>query len=239
MPDVLPGMPALSMPNIGAGFNAAMANPMTWIGISITLGVIIALLVIFIIYAAKKTHMVVELKGVISGKPICIFFMENRYAEWKCIKPECGIIEDKNYGSFVINERATYIDKTTKNVLMPFDAQFAAGVNIHAAKLCDDLQYIMKDDEQMKLFRTAVSKNMVDETMQIDAIKTTVNIGAIKSMMSALIPHNINAKIQYTIASRMKNYGKVDGMQILLMFAGILGAIIIGYLIIKSVGGKD
>jgi hypothetical protein len=223
------------MPNFGASFNSAMSNPMTWIVVAFTFIALTVLLIIFIIVIAKKTHMVVEMKAWMKGYPISQFYQENRYVEWKAIKPSCGVIEDKNYGTFIINDRATYIDKTTKNVMLPFDAQFAAGVNMHAAKLADDLQYIMKDDEQMKLFRTAIAKNMLDETLNIDAIKTTVNIGAIKSMMSALIPHNINAKIQYTIASKMKNYGKVDGMQILLIFAGILGAILMGYLIIKSV----
>jgi hypothetical protein len=225
------------MAGFGASFSAAMTNPMTWIVTTFIFVGLFVLAIIFIMVCAKKTHMMVELKAWMGGVPISMFFQENRYVEWKGVKPSCGIIEDKNYGSFLINDRATYIDKTTKNVILPFDAQFAAGVNMHAAKLADDLQYIMKDDEQMKLFRTAVAKNMLDETMQIDAIKTTVNIGAIKSMMSALIPHNINAKIQFTIAQRMKNYGKVDGMQILLIFAGILGAIIMGYILIKSVGG--
>lgn len=221
-----------------ASVNAVMANPITWIVSTFVCLILFVLALIFIFIAAKKTHMMPELKGWASGKPIAMFYQENRYVEWKNVKPEQGVVEDKNYGTFIINDRATYIDKRTKNVILPFDAQFGAGVNIHAAKLADDLQYVMKDDEQMKLFRTAVAKNMIDETMHIDAIKTTVNIGAIKNMMSALIPHNINAKIQYTIASRMKNYGKVDGMQILWVFAGVLGACIMAYLIIKSVGSN-
>jgi hypothetical protein len=97
----------------------------------------------------------------------------------------------------------------------------------------------MKDEEQMKMFRTAVAHNMIDDSASIEGIKTTVNIGAIKNMMTALIPHNINAKIQFTIASRMKQFGNVNGMQILLIFGGMLGAIVIGYLIIKSVGGSS
>ena len=56
--------------------------------------------------------------------------------------------------------------------------------------------------------------------------------------MSALIPHNINAKIEKVIASRIKNYGKVNAPQIILIFVAILGAILMGYLIIKLTIGQ-
>jgi hypothetical protein len=221
---------------MGFNMNAMLSNPLTWIYTSIFLMVLLVMGVILLFIIAKKTHAIVELKAWIAKKQICLFFQENRYVDWVAMKPSCGLIEHKNYGTFIINDRATYVDKLTKNILLPFDANFGAGVNIHAAKLADDLQYVMKDEEQMKAFRTAVANNMLDDTVNIEGIKTTVNIGAIKNMMTALIPHNINAKIQYTIASRMKQFGNVNGMQILLIFAGMLGAIVIGYLIIKSVG---
>jgi hypothetical protein len=193
------------------------------------------ILFIFLIVLAKKTHALIEFKAFMKGYPIALFFQENRYCDWRAVQPEAGIITDKDYGAFIVNERATYVDKRTKNILIPFDSTFGASINVHAAKLVDDLQYIMKDEEEMKKLRWAIAHNMVDDNETITALKTSIQFGAIKTMMTALIPHNINAKIEKVIASRMKNYGNVNIPQVALLFAAVLGAILIGYLIIRMV----
>jgi len=204
-----------------------------WIGLSLLFLLLFLLLFIFVIIISKKTHAVVELKAWMKGYPIALFFQENRYCDWRPVQPEAGIVTDKDYGAFIINEKATYIDRRTKSVLLPFDSAFGAGVNVKAAKLADDLQYIVRDQEELKKFRYLIAKNAIEDDATLQAIKTTVHFGAIKSMMSALIPHNINAKIEKVIASRMKNYGKVNMPQVILTFVAIFGAIIMGYLIIK------
>jgi len=210
-----------------------LANIYLWMMLSFVFMTLFGLLFIFMIIMAKKTHMVVEFKAWMKGRPIALFFQENRYCEWKPVEPEAGIITDKNYGAFIINERATYIDRRTKSILIPFDAAFGASVNVHAAKLADDLQYIMKDEEQMKQLRWAIANDVIDDSESIDALKTSIHFGAIKNMMNALIPHNINAKIEKVIASRMKGFGSVNVPQVALLFAAILGAIILGALVIK------
>ncbi len=53
--------------------------------------------------------------------------------------------------------------------------------------------------------------------------------------MNALIPHNINAKIEKVIASRLKSYGNVNVPQVALLFAAVFGAMLMGYLIIRLV----
>jgi hypothetical protein len=181
----------------------------------------------------RKSHAGAELKGWIKGRPISMFFQENRYVDWKVLKPEAGIIIDKNYGGFIVNERATYIDKKTKNIIIPFDAQFGASVNMHAAKLADDLQYIMKDEEEMASLRSHIANGTIDENETINVLKTSISIGAIKTMMTALIPHNINAKIEKILAMRIKNYGKVDVAQLIFLFCAMLGAIILGGMIVR------
>jgi hypothetical protein len=194
---------------------------------------------IFIIIMAKKTHATVELKAWLKGRPIGLFFQDNRYCEWKPCIVEAGIIQDKDYGAFIVNEKATYIDKRTKAVLIPFDSQIATSVNVHSAKLIDDLQYLVKDEEEMKKLRYAIATNAIDENEEIQCLKTSIHFSAIKNMMTALIPHNINSKIEKVIASRLKGYGTVNVPQIALMFAAILGAIILGYLIIRLVNPKN
>jgi len=116
-----------------------MTNIYLWISLALLFMTLFGLLFIFLIIMAKKTHMTVEFKAWLKGRPIALFFQENRYCEWRAVEPEAGIIIDKNYGAFIINERATYIDRRTKNILIPFDAAFGASINIHAAKLADDL----------------------------------------------------------------------------------------------------
>jgi len=216
-----------------------LTNVYIWIGGTLLFLLLFLLETIFIIIMAKKTHATVEFKAWIKGQPICLFFQENRYCEWKICKPEAGIIQDKEYGAFIINERATYVDKRTKAVLIPFDAQIGSSINVHSAKLIEDLQYLVKDEEEMKKLRYAIATNAIDENEQINCLKTSIHFGAIKNMMTALIPHNINAKIEKVIASRLKGYGAINTPQIALLFAAILGAIILGYLIIRLVNPKN
>lgn len=208
-----------------------------WMGTTFLFLILFIILFIILIIMSKKTHAVIEIKAWLKGHPIALFFQENRYCDWRAVEPEAGIIADLDYGAFIINEKATYVDKLTKNVLIPFDAQFGASINVHAAKLADDLQYVIKDNEEMKKLRYAISHNLIADSETIDALKTSINFGAIKNMMNAMIPHNINAKIEKTIAARIKNYGNVNVPQVALMFAAILGAILMGYLIIRLTGG--
>lgn len=210
-----------------------LSNPFLWIGLALTFMTLFIILLILLIVLAKKTHAIVEFKAFLKGKPICMFFQENRYVHWEPMEPEAGIITHPNYGAFIVNEKATYIDKRTKNVIIPFDAAFGASVNIHAAKLADDLQYIIKDEESMKNLREAVANNDIEDTYTISCLKTSIHIGALKTMMTALLPHNINSKIEKILAQRMKGWGQVNHMQIIIIFAAILGAILMGYLIIK------
>jgi len=212
-----------------------LLNIYLWIGLSLLFLLLFILLLIFLILLSKKTHAIVEFKAWTKGRPIAMFFQENRYCEWKPVQIEAGILQDKEYGAFIINERATYVDKRTKNVLIPFDASVGASVNVHAAKLMDDLQYVVKDEEEMKKLRHAISLNLIDDNETINVLKTSIHFGAIKNMMTALVPHNVNAKIEKVIAARLKNYGNVNVPQVALLFAAVLGAMLMGYLIIRLV----
>jgi len=215
-----------------------LTNIYLWMGLTFLFLIMFGLTMIFLVFLAKKTHAIVEFKAWSKGWPIALFFQENRYCEWKPIEPEAGIIQDDNYGAFIINERATYVDKRTKCILIPFDASFGASINVHAAKLADDLQYVVKDEEELKRLRFAISNNMMEDSETITALKTSIHFGAIKNMMTALIPHNINAKIEKVIASRMKGFGQVNVPQIALIFVSIFGAILLGAMIIKLAFNK-
>lgn len=208
-------------------------NPFVLLGVIGILMLWFIASMILLILLARRTHAIIEFKASFQGKPIALFFQDNRYCEWRPVPVDAGIIQDKDYGAYIVNEKATYVDRRTKNILIPIDAAFGASINIKAAKLADDLQYVIKDEEQMKMFRIAIANNMIDETTEIKGIRTNVQIGALKSMMTALIPHNVNAKIEKVIAARLKGYGQVNVPQIALLFAAIFGAILLGALVIK------
>jgi len=112
------------------------------------LALLLMVCLILLILISKKTHALIEFKSSSKGNPISIFFQDNRYCEWKNSKPDAGMIEDKEYGAFVIN--STYIDKHTKNVLIPFNSSFAMSLNVKAAKMADDLTYIFKEQRYRK-----------------------------------------------------------------------------------------
>jgi len=216
-----------------------MANVYLWIGATFLFFILFCFAIFFIWFLSKRTHALIEFKAMIKGKPIAMFFQENGRVLWKPVEPEAGIIVDKDFGAFVINDKATYVDQSTKNIFIPFDASFGASVNVHAAKLAEDLGYMMKDEEKMKALRHAISNNMVDESETITALKTSINFGAIKNMMNALIPHAINEKISKVIASKIKGFGGINITQIILVFVSIFGAICLGALVIwLTMGSK-
>ncbi len=210
---------------------AWITNTYLWMGLTFLFFLLFILVMVVLVFISKKTHAMVEFKAWRKGHPIALFFQDNRFCEWKPVEPDAGIINDKDYGAYIIS--STYVDKKTKNVLIPFDAAFGASVNVKAAKLADDLRYVVRDERQMANLREAIATNKIKESETIEALKTSVNFGAIKGMMTALIPHNINAKIEKVIASRMKGFGNVNVPQIAMLFAAVFGAILLGALIIK------
>lgn len=214
-------------------------NFMLWFWMSIILFLFFVFYTILIIILAKKTHAMVEFKAWRKGCPISIFFQDSGYAEWKAIPAQTNIIQDDVYGTYIINETGTYVDRRTKTVLIPFDANFAGSINVSAAKLADDLKLILKDERQMEILRKAVMTGQIEETEEIKTLRTSVRFSSIKGMLNAMIPHAITAKLEMMIAQRLKGHSKINVPQLLLIFVVILGAIILGVIIIKSVLGGN
>jgi len=132
---------------------AFMNNIIFWILLSFTLIILMIVFIILFILLKLFTHAFDELKAKFSGTPICIFAEDTRYAEWKPIKPEAGMIEDKDYGTFIVNEQGSYIDRRTKNVYMFFDAGFGSGASVKAFKMSNDLYKVFQDESKMNEIR--------------------------------------------------------------------------------------
>lgn len=204
-----------------------------FIGLLGFFAVVVVIETILIFLIARKTHGFTELIATMRGVPISMFFQDSGYVEWKGIKPEAGIVEHKHLGSFIINERGTYVDRQTKNIFIPFDASVAISLNMRAAQLADALGGVINDDRAMYEFREAVMKGEIADSEYLNCVRDSIQVSAIKSMMNAMIPHNITSKIEKLVAAKLKNLGKVNPWQIVLIFVAMLGAILLGYLIIK------
>lgn len=204
-----------------------------WVGTSTILALLFMASIILLIVIAKKTHAIVEFKSSFKGLPISLFFQDNRYCEWKNVSPEAGMIEDKQYGSFVID--STYIDKQTKNVLIPFNSSFAMSLNVKAVKMADDLTYVFKEQKYRKKLKYGIMTGIIQETDGIDTLRTSVNFSTIKHFVSPILPHNVQSKIINTVRLRLKDSGATNIQNVILLIISALGAIILGGLVLKFV----
>jgi len=204
-----------------------------WVGITVILALLFMVGIILLIFISKKTHAIVEFKSSMKGMPISVFFQDNKYCEWKNVKTEAGMIEDKEYGTFVIN--STYIDKETKNVLIPFNSAFAISLNVKAAKMSDDLQYVFKEQEHRRKLKESIIKGVIQETEGLNTLRTSVNFSSVKNFVSPILPHNIQSKIINTVRLRLRQHGNGNIQNVILLIVSALGAIILGGLVLKFV----
>jgi len=211
-------------------------NLYLWIGLTLLFFLTSMMFFAVLIFLKMKTHAITELKAFLKKQPIALFFQDNRYCEWKVVKVDAGIIEDKKYGSFIINEKGSYIDRATNAVLLPFDANVATSLNIKACKVSDDLRLLATDEKQLSALRQAIAENQIDDSY-VNAIKSSVNIGSIKTMLNAMLPHNITAKVNMMVAQKLSGMNKVNYWETVMIFVAILGAIVMGYILVKQVGG--
>lgn len=215
-----------------------LTNIYFWMIMTFAFILIWGLTTIFLIILAKKTHAVMEFKAWLKGTPISLFFQDNRRCEWKAINPEGGIIHDKEYGSFIINEKANYVDRRTNAILMPFSTDIAGGANVKAAKLADDLTYVIRNEEKMKELKWKIANNMISDDEIMPSLRTNVHFGALKDFTNAILPHNVNSKIQMAIAAGLRGFGRMNPQQMVFAFLAVFGAIIGGFIMIKMFGGQ-
>jgi hypothetical protein len=207
----------------------------TFLGIALLLVLAFMAEMAFLIYVSKKTHAILEFKASLKRQPIALFFSDNKYVDWKNETPEVGLIEDEQYGYFIID--ATYIDAKTKNVYIPFNTAFAISLNVKTAKLADDLKFIMKNQNNFTNFKMGILKDKVDENDGLDTLRTTVDFSSIKHFVSPLLPHGIKSKVLSTVKLRLKDSGTTNIPNIILYCIAALGALILGGILMKFILG--
>ena len=221
----------------GAGQAYGMAAK-PWFYATIVLALIVICLFFLMIMLAKRSNGFRELRASMSGKRICHFYDDTRTYECKIGDPSAGIIDDEVYGSYIINEKGTYVDKRTRNIVIPFSSSIAVGAEVKHFQAADELGKILGDEKELQKISMAMANGDLTDT-RFDALKTSINFGSLKSFANTMIPHNISAKIQMEIAKRLKSYGNVNGKQMIIWIIMILGAVgLMALVLYMTVGNK-
>lgn len=210
-------------------------------------------LVGFIMYLGKKTHAILEFKAMFSRKPLCIFFTDTKRVDWAVMEDEGGIVTHKQYGTFIVNPKSAYIDSKTRNVFLAFNPSIATNAEVETFKLTDAMSKVIKDERQLGRIRYAIANAKYDDATEelvitgangtteklkpFNALRENIDFSHLKSFTNSILPHNINNKVHLEVERNVLNRGKINIMQIILIFCAILGAIILGVLIIKYVLG--
>lgn len=211
-------------------------SPALWIGITIFFGIVSLSLLIFYIILFRTTHVAVELKAFFSGTPIGIFFQDNKFAEWKPITPINGIIYDENYGPFIVE--TTYVDKRTKNIIIPFDVDMDGDRSTNIKDLVNSFRNITTNEKDIANFRTLIGTDQIDTNdNMIHNVTSHIRFGILKQLFYSSGPHSIKSKIEKIVSERVAKYGNANAMQAIMVFGAIFGIIVIATILLKTVGG--
>ena len=210
---------------------------MTWIVATFTFFILFLLLFGFLIYLSKKTHAILEFKAMISGKPISLFFTDHKRLDWRVLEPEGNVLSDKDYGSFIINEKGAYIDKKTKNIFLAFNPSIATSASIESFKITDTLNKVLKDEKKISDIRRALLEGTIDGNDIVftynnkeerlggfSQLKENVDFSHLKSLLNTLIPHAVSSKIEMTVQQRIGGLGKVNYAQAILLIVSVIAA---------------
>lgn len=161
------------------------------------------LLVFVLIIVGKRTHAIKEFVAGYKGVPLCLFFTDHKGVEWQFIKPTAGIIQSPKYGTFIVNEKGSYIDKTTKNIILPFSAELGTGAAVSMFADAHQLSEVIKDMKKMAEVRKMLAKGELDDA-RFDCVKESVNFSELRGLTNTLMPHGISSFINQSIS---QNYG--------------------------------
>ena len=195
-----------------------------------------------LIWLTRRTHVLQEIKAHVKGVPLSVFFYDDKRVEFLSISPEAGVISDDKLGQFLINEHGTYVDRRTRNVVIPFSASISTGASVKVVKMADDILKVVKDPMQLDKIREEMlygnesTENLAQEWYH--SLRESVNFGALKYLMTSITPHGVNAKINLTIAQRLKSFGQVDNKMMFFWIIAIIGAIgLMAMVLYFTIGG--
>lgn len=219
-----------------------LMSPTTWIVTSILFFILNAVMAIIIYLLFKQTHIAVELKAHMTDTPIGMFFMDNKFVDWRPVTPINGIVYDKKYGPFIVGQ--SYISKKTKNIILPFDVDMDGDRTTNVPSIAEQFRNISNNQKSISLLRAGISSgNMIYDNKDADKdaeykknifnLTSHIKFGNMKQTLRSIVPHNIKSKIEKIISDRMVKYGKIDVMQAVIIFGALFGIIVIGSIIVK------
>lgn len=205
-----------------------------WI-IGFFVSVVISIMLFIVLFLIKlKTNAMVELKAFFKKTPVSIFVSDGKFLDMKALSVDCGLIKDKDYGLFIRNKKSSYLGKNNRNIYDIYDLSFAPGINVSAAKAAEELKnFGLTEDDYEILYKAIVSGETKDE--KLDCLRCNVNLSHLKDFNDNIEPHNVNAAVEKKVAQQLKSMGVTNSMQSALVFIAILGAIVMGYILLKIV----
>jgi len=206
-----------------------------WIGATAFFGIAVFLLMIFFIMLFKKTHVGVELKAFFTNTPIGIFFKDNKFAEWKPITSNNGIVYDMVYGPFIVS--TTYVDKRTKNIIIPFDVDMDGDRTTNVKELIHKFKNVTTNEKNISNLRSMISNQQIEKDKYIRNVTSHIKYGDLKNLFFSTGPHSIKSKIEKMVSEKLVKMGNVNVMQAIMIFGAIFGIIVLGAILLKTAGG--
>ena len=214
-------------------------SPYLWMGVTALFFILTFVMGIVYFLMITKTHLIVELKAWMTGTPIGVFFQDNKFAEWKPITPVNGVIYDEKYGPFVAT--STYVDKKTKNIIIPFDVDMDGDRTSNLKDLVMTFKGVTNNQRSISDLRLAITTEEIeasaDEQQAIKNMTSYIKISSLKALFVNNVPHNVKSKIEKLVSKKIKSSSNVNPMQAVLVFGAIFGIIVIAAIILKSTGG--
>ena len=217
-----------------------MFNPLTniffWMIGCFALMIVILLCIVLFIFLAKKTHAMKEFRAFMQGRPIALYFNEHKQVEWMVVSPEAGVVQNEKYGLHIINEEGTYVDTTTRNVIIPFSAEIGSGASVKAFAAADEISEVLKDKKQMGQIRQLLASGALDGA-KFEGIRESVNFSELKGLLNTMTPHNLSSLISKSVQHQMGSAGRKEGVAFFWYAILGLGILVIGGVVIYVMTG--
>jgi len=201
------------------------------------LGLLCFLMLAAFVFLGKKTHAIKELKASMKGVPLCLFFTDYKTVEWLSVRPEAGVVQTEKYGSHIVNEEGTYIDKTTRQVVIPFSADLGVGASVKSFHVSDEMSQLLKDKREMGRIREMLARGELDDA-RFDCLRESVDFSELKGLMNTILPHNVTALINKSVSAQLGSMGSKQGQTFFWYACLAFGVLILGGVIAYLVMGK-
>ena len=187
-----------------------------------------------LMFLAKKTHALLEFRAIMGKYPIGMFFRKDNQVEWKIVKPDAGMIKDKEYGAFILNETGNYVDRSTKNIILPFDTDFGQNISMETFNAADQFKKVFKDPEKLKRLREKIILGAL-KTTRLDFIKQSVDLRGLKHLMNIQTPQIIDGVVEKRVMEQ-RQLDKPNPWTVILPLIAGLGGAALAIVIFKVVG---